>query len=108
MAVPVPVSNDVNSWKFLLRRLSRSFKHRTPTVGEMALIAPCLSAFVDAYPQLLYRFMPLASYPPGGYAFWFRKLSQVLAQGGATRMTGTLLTKLTDLCSGLNVSRYTT
>jgi hypothetical protein len=108
MAFPTPIEDNVNTWKTLLRRLARSFKHRPPTSEEIALFMPCISTFLAVYPQLLYRFSPVTGYPPGGYGYWFIKFAHILAQGGMTYARGALHTALNNLCAGLDESRYTT
>jgi hypothetical protein len=107
MAVPLPVSNDTASWKFLSRRLARSFRHRAPTAAERLLMGNVFSAFVVAYPQYLYRFFPVSQWPYNGYAYWFNKFSHLVGQVD-THVSGHLLTDLTNLCNGLDTSRYTT
>jgi len=111
MAVPVPTSNDVFSWKFLLRRLARSFRHRAPTdgfLGEGFMIFMCFVKFTALYPQLLYRFGAVYTWPVNGYATWINRLAKLLDQGGATYISGNLLTTLTAMCNNLDESRYTT
>ena len=107
MAVPLPISNNINNWKTLLRRLARSFRHRAPTGAEIALLGPCFSAFVAMYPQFLYRLFPITNYPPGGYAYWCSKFAHVIGQVD-TSVHGALLVALTNACNGFSASRYTT
>jgi hypothetical protein len=108
MAVPLPVSNDIASWKFLSRRLARSFRHRAPTAAEMLLMGDVFQEFVWAYPQYLYRFYPLPPvWPYNGYAYWCNKFSHIIGQVD-THISGDLLIALTNLCNGLDASRYTT
>jgi len=109
MAVPLPASNDVASWKTLLKRLARSFRHRAPSTGffgEGFLIWICCMKFISIYPQLFYRFGNIFYWPVNGYATWINNLAKVLAQGGATHIDGDLLTALTMLCNSLDASRY--
>ncbi len=108
MAVPFPASNDVVSWKTHLKRLARSFRHRQPTAGiagENFLIFMCVVKFVAVYPQLSYRFQFFA-WPVNGYSTWINTLAKVLAQGGATQITGDLLSAFETLCLGCDASRY--
>ena len=104
--VPVPANNDINSWKTLLRRLARSFRHRYPTADERALMGSCFGEFLKAYPQILYKWFPNTSWPANGYATYFHKASQCLKTGGATQISGDLLVALTALCNGLGENRY--
>ena len=105
-SVPVPTHNDINSWKTLLRRLARSFRHRYPTPDETALMGDCFMSFTIAYPQVMYKWFPNTSWAANGYATWFHKASQCIKTGGATEIKGDLLVSLTALCNGLSASRY--
>ena len=107
MAVPLPVSNDTASWKFLARRLARSFRHRAPTAAETSLMGNVFGAFIATYPQYLYRFFPVTQWPPNGYAYWCNRFSRLIGQVD-THVSGHLLTDLTTLCNNLDASRYTT
>jgi hypothetical protein len=109
MAVPLPASNDVASWKTLLKRLARSFRHRAPSrgvFGEGFLIWMCCMKFINLYPQLLYRFGNIFYWPVNGYATWINNLAKVFSQSGATQVEGDLLIALQTLCHNIDASRY--
>ena len=57
-SVPYPTSNSVYDWKFLLKRVARSFRNRLASTAEAALILSAVSAFIADYPLLTMKEMP--------------------------------------------------
>jgi len=101
--VPIPADNACMSWKFLLKRLARSFRTRPATTAENNLIVAAVSAYGAAYSWYAYEFF--GKWSSGRKMSTLAKLMDNI---DVTKpLNAGLETALDNLCNGLDIKRYT-
>jgi hypothetical protein len=101
--VPIPADNACMSWKFLLKRLARSFRARPATTVENSLIVACVNAYSSAYSWYAYAF--LGKWSSGRKMATLAKLMDNIDV--THPLDAGLETALDNLCNGLDIKRYT-